>query len=233
MVTAVEQGEALLPVSVSANPAPEAFNWTFRGYRLSPGTGKGHEEESRSPGLQDGRVWQAPQPLLPPAGGPRHRILSGGALQLWNVTRADDGLYQLHCQNSEGTAEALVRLDVHCEPPRHPRQIGSIGSPAHHGNHTHPGNLAHCGVSSLWKLHPPGDFHPSWKPPTLAAPTVTEPRPLWETCPLERPYVESLPTYSHQQAKPIVEAPLPHNSGGPPHLLLSLQWYSRGWGQPH
>ncbi|XP_032470336.1 nephrin isoform X7 [Phocoena sinus] len=86
MVTAVEQGEALLPVSVSANPAPEAFNWTFRGYRLSP------------------------------AGGPRHRILSGGALQLWNVTRADDGLYQLHCQNSEGTAEALVRLDVHYAP---------------------------------------------------------------------------------------------------------------------
>ncbi|XP_039706024.1 nephrin isoform X2 [Pteropus medius] len=86
VVTAAEQGEALLPVSVSANPAPEAFNWTFRGYRLSP------------------------------AGGPRHRILSGGALQLWNVTRADDGLYQLHCQNSEGTAEALVRLDVHYAP---------------------------------------------------------------------------------------------------------------------
>ncbi|NIG59922.1 nephrin [Pontoporia blainvillei] len=36
VVTAVEQDEALLPVSVSANPAPEAFNWTFRGYRLSP-----------------------------------------------------------------------------------------------------------------------------------------------------------------------------------------------------
>ncbi|XP_054553071.1 nephrin isoform X2 [Talpa occidentalis] len=86
VVTAVEQGEALLPVSVSANPTPEAFNWTFRGYRLSP------------------------------AGGPRHRILSGGALQLWNVTRADGGLYQLHCQNSEGTAEALVRLDVHYAP---------------------------------------------------------------------------------------------------------------------
>ncbi|KAM8775342.1 nephrin [Rhynchonycteris naso] len=86
VVTAVEQGKALLPVSVSANPAPEAFNWTFRGYRLSP------------------------------VGGPRHRILSGGALQLWNVTRADDGLYQLHCQNSEGTAEALVRLDVHYAP---------------------------------------------------------------------------------------------------------------------
>ncbi|XP_004595203.2 nephrin [Ochotona princeps] len=86
VVTAVEQGEALLPVSVSANPVPETFNWTFRGYRLSP------------------------------AGGPRHRILSGGALQLWNVTRADRGVYQLHCQNSEGTAEALVRLDVHYAP---------------------------------------------------------------------------------------------------------------------
>ncbi|XP_012881738.1 PREDICTED: nephrin [Dipodomys ordii] len=86
VVTAVEQGEALLPVLVSANPVPEAFNWTFRGYRLSP------------------------------AGGPRHRILAGGALQLWNVTRADGGLYQLHCQNSEGTAEALVRLEVHYAP---------------------------------------------------------------------------------------------------------------------
>ncbi|XP_010630162.1 nephrin isoform X2 [Fukomys damarensis] len=86
VVTSVEQGEALLPVSVSANPAPEAFNWTFRGYRLSP------------------------------AGGPRHRILSDGALQLWNVTRSDDGFYQLHCQNAEGTAEALVRLDVHYAP---------------------------------------------------------------------------------------------------------------------
>uniref|UniRef100_A0A8C5LLW2 Nephrin n=1 Tax=Jaculus jaculus TaxID=51337 RepID=A0A8C5LLW2_JACJA len=86
VVTAVEQGQALLPVSVSANPGPEAFNWTFRGYRLSP------------------------------AGGPRHRILPGGALQLWNVTRADAGTYQLHCQNSEGTAEALLRLDVHYAP---------------------------------------------------------------------------------------------------------------------
>ncbi|XP_076787840.1 nephrin isoform X1 [Arvicanthis niloticus] len=85
-VTVVEQGQALLPVSVSANPTPEAFNWTFRGYRLSP------------------------------AGGPRHRILSGGALQLWNVTRADDGFYQLHCENSEGTAEALLKLDVHYAP---------------------------------------------------------------------------------------------------------------------
>uniref|UniRef100_A0A2K6NQN9 Nephrin n=1 Tax=Rhinopithecus roxellana TaxID=61622 RepID=A0A2K6NQN9_RHIRO len=86
VVTAVEQGEALLPVSVSAHPAPEAFNWTFRGYRLSP------------------------------AGGPLHRILSSGALHLWNVTCGDDGLYQLHCQNSEGTVEALLRLDVHYAP---------------------------------------------------------------------------------------------------------------------
>lgn len=54
VVTAVEQGEALLPVSVSANPAPEAFNWTFRGYRLSPGARRGHGEGRRSPGLPDG-----------------------------------------------------------------------------------------------------------------------------------------------------------------------------------
>lgn len=116
MVTAVEKGEALLPVSVSANPAPEAFNWTFRGYRLSP---------SADRAWRGGRVLGKgaagkPSPWSPPAGGPRHRILSGGALQLWNVTRADDGLYQLLCQNSEGTAEALVRLDVQCEPPSSP-----------------------------------------------------------------------------------------------------------------
>nr|Q9R044.2 RecName: Full=Nephrin; AltName: Full=Renal glomerulus-specific cell adhesion receptor; Flags: Precursor [Rattus norvegicus]AAF91086.1 nephrin [Rattus norvegicus] len=101
-VTVVEQGQVLLPVSVSANPAPEAFNWTFRGYRLSP------------------------------AGGPRHRILSGGALQLWNVTRADDGFYQLHCQNSEGTAEALLKLDVHYAPTiralRDPTEVNVGGS---------------------------------------------------------------------------------------------------------
>ncbi|XP_031517430.1 nephrin-like, partial [Papio anubis] len=111
VVTAVEQGEALLPVSVSANPAPEAFNWTFRGYRLSPGEGSGHGEGSRKwEGLPGPLFWPSP------AGGPRHRILSSGALHLWNVTRADDGLYQLHCQNSEGTAEALLRLDVHYAP---------------------------------------------------------------------------------------------------------------------
>ncbi|EGW03698.1 Nephrin [Cricetulus griseus] len=101
-VTTVEQGQALLPVSVSANPAPEAFNWTFRGYRLSP------------------------------AGGPRHSFLSGGALQLWNVTRADDGIYQLHCQNSEGTAEALLKLDVHYAPIiralRDPTEVNVGGS---------------------------------------------------------------------------------------------------------
>ncbi|CAO2625950.1 Nphs1, partial [Lemmus lemmus] len=101
-VTVEEQGQALLPVSVSANPAPEAFNWTFRGYRLSP------------------------------AGGPRHRILSGGALQLWNVTRADGGVYQLHCQNSEGTAEALLKLDVHYAPTirtlRDPTEVNIGGS---------------------------------------------------------------------------------------------------------
>lgn len=62
------------------------------------------------------------------AGGPRHRILSGGALQLWNVTRADGGVYQLHCQNSEGTAEALLKLDVLCEPPQKPGNPGFPGT---------------------------------------------------------------------------------------------------------
>lgn len=45
------------------------------------------------------------------------------------MTRADDGFYQLHCQNSEGTAEALVRLDVHCEPLHHPRKQAALGAP--------------------------------------------------------------------------------------------------------
>lgn len=47
------------------------------------------------------------------------------------MTRADDGFYQLHCQNSEGTAEALVRLDVHCETPAL-QEIRVSGSPAYH-----------------------------------------------------------------------------------------------------
>lgn len=137
VVTAVEQGEALLPVSVSANPAPEAFNWTFCAYRLSPGEGSGHEEGSREwEGLPDPLFWPSP------AGGPRHRILSSGALHLWNVTRADDGLYQLHCQNSQGTSEALLRLDGHCEsrPP--------------------------------WKPHPPKEPCPMWSLLLVGAPTI-------------------------------------------------------------
>ena len=162
----------------------------------------------RGAGLQDSRTGlradlASSSPLLPTAGGPRHRILSGGALQLWNVTRADDGLYQLHCQNSEGTAEALVRLDVQCETPHHRRKLRSSGSPAHHGSPAHPGSLARCGVSALWKLRPPKGYTHPGNLPILGDPTVTEPRPLWETCPLERPFVESLPTYSGQEAKPI------------------------------
>uniref|UniRef100_A0A4X2MAG2 NPHS1 adhesion molecule, nephrin n=1 Tax=Vombatus ursinus TaxID=29139 RepID=A0A4X2MAG2_VOMUR len=85
-VEAQEHGGALLPVSVSANPAPEFFNWSFQGSRLSPD------------------------------GGPRHRILPGGALKLWNLTRGDSGEYRLLCQNVEGVSEVVVRLDVHYAP---------------------------------------------------------------------------------------------------------------------
>lgn len=66
-VTVVEQGQALLPVSVSANPTPEAFNWTFRGYRLSPG---GMWVERRVQIQEDGKDFQAPDPLLPQLGVP-------------------------------------------------------------------------------------------------------------------------------------------------------------------
>ncbi|XP_036602303.1 nephrin [Trichosurus vulpecula] len=85
-VEAQEHGGALLPISVSANPAPEFFNWSFQGSKLSPD------------------------------GGPRHRILPGGALKLWNLTRGDSGEYRLLCQNAEGITEAVVRLDVHYAP---------------------------------------------------------------------------------------------------------------------
>ncbi|XP_078002453.1 nephrin isoform X2 [Phascolarctos cinereus] len=85
-VEAQEHGGALLPISVSANPAPEFFNWSFQGSKLSPD------------------------------GGPRHRILPGGALKLWNLTRGDSGEYRLLCQNAEGISEAVVRLDVHYAP---------------------------------------------------------------------------------------------------------------------
>lgn len=57
VVTVEEQGQALLPVSVSANPAPEAFNWTFRGYRLSPG---GVWAWRRVQTREDGRAFHAP-----------------------------------------------------------------------------------------------------------------------------------------------------------------------------
>lgn len=231
VVTAVEQGEALLPVSVSANPAPEAFNWTFRGYRLSPGARRGHGEERRSLGLPEGlrADLASSSPLLPPAGGPRHRILSGGALQLWNVTRADDGLYQLHCQNSEGTAEALVRLDVQCETP-----TKELWEPRPSRKPRPPRDSCPLLRFLVVEAPPTQGIYPFWKPPhsgnlpILGEPSVTEPRPLWETCSLERPFVEFLPTYSGQEARPT-----PHNSGSPSDLLLSLQWHSRRWGQPH
>ncbi|KAM9039366.1 nephrin [Sarcophilus harrisii] len=85
-VDAREHGGALLPVSVSANPAPEFFNWSYQGSKLSPD------------------------------GGPRYRILPGGALKLWNLTRGDGGEYRLLCQNAEGVSEAKVRLDIHYAP---------------------------------------------------------------------------------------------------------------------
>lgn len=143
------------------------------------------------------------------------------------MTRADDGLYQLHCQNSEGTAEALVRLDVQCETPHHRRKLRSSGAPPITEAPPTQGILPaeefpHCGSSA-----PKGYTHPG-NLPILGDPIVTEPRPLWGTCPLERPFVESLPTYSGQEAKPT-----PLNSGSPSDLLLSLQWHSRRWGQPH
>lgn len=97
------------------------------------------------------RGWEGltgPLPFPFPAGGPRHRILSGGALQLWNVTRADDGFYQLHCQNSEGTAEALVRLDVHCEPPQH----SGLCKPCLPSKPHPPKELCPFGVSSVEAL---------------------------------------------------------------------------------
>ncbi|XP_074074964.1 nephrin isoform X2 [Macrotis lagotis] len=85
-VESQEHGGALIPLSVSANPAPEFFNWSFQGSKLSPD------------------------------GGPRYRILPGGALKLWNLTRADSGEYRLLCQNAEGINETKIRLDVHYAP---------------------------------------------------------------------------------------------------------------------
>ncbi|XP_007491913.2 nephrin isoform X1 [Monodelphis domestica] len=85
-VEAQEHGGALFPISVSANPAPEFFNWSFQGSKLSPD------------------------------GGPRHRILPGGALKLWNLTKGDSGDYRLLCQNAEGVNETIIRLDIHYPP---------------------------------------------------------------------------------------------------------------------
>ncbi|XP_038622795.1 nephrin isoform X3 [Tachyglossus aculeatus] len=86
VVEARENGGAVLSVTVTANPPPRAYNWSFRGFELNSD------------------------------GGPRHRVRPGGALELWNLTRTDSGQYQLLCQNPEGVNRTLIRLDVHYAP---------------------------------------------------------------------------------------------------------------------
>ncbi|MBN3295598.1 NPHN protein, partial [Amia calva] len=81
-VQAVEGGMALLPVKVSANPNDISYNWTHRGHFL---------------------VKERAQ---------RHRMQPGGALEIWNVTRADAGNYTIICNNAEGENRTILCLDI-------------------------------------------------------------------------------------------------------------------------
>ena len=83
VVTVEEQGQALLPVAVSANPAPEAFNWTFRGYRLSPG---GVWAWRRVQTREDGRAFHAP--LLTPLAFPSWRSPTSHPVR-WSSTAVE------------------------------------------------------------------------------------------------------------------------------------------------
>ncbi|KAM5132240.1 nephrin [Mantella aurantiaca] len=93
-VQAVEHGAALIPVHIRANPAEVAYTWTRRGETLNR------------------------------EGAYRHHLRGAGALEIWNVSRADSGEYSVTCENKEGKNSTVVILDVHYSPT-----IRSLGDP--------------------------------------------------------------------------------------------------------
>ncbi|CAH2318280.1 nephrin [Pelobates cultripes] len=82
VVQAVEHGAALIPVNVRANPAVTTYTWSRGGRKL---TGEGAY---------------------------RHHLQGAGNLEIWNVSRADSGEYNVTCENKEGNSSTLMWLDV-------------------------------------------------------------------------------------------------------------------------
>ncbi|XP_053546879.1 nephrin [Bombina bombina] len=94
VVQAVENGAALIPVRIRANPSEVSYNWTLRGERLNR------------------------------EGAHRHHLRDGGSLEIWNVSRADSGDYNVTCDNKQGRNSTIIRLDVQYSPT-----IRSMGHP--------------------------------------------------------------------------------------------------------
>ncbi|NP_001089175.1 NPHS1 nephrin S homeolog precursor [Xenopus laevis] len=86
VVQAVEHGAALIPVRVRANPPQINYTWSLWGEKL----------------IRDGAY--------------RHHLRGEGALEIWNVSRADSGIYNVTCVNKEGKNSVVIRLDVQYSP---------------------------------------------------------------------------------------------------------------------
>ncbi|XP_069812382.1 nephrin-like [Dendropsophus ebraccatus] len=86
VVQAVEHGAALIPLYVRANPAQVNYTWSLRGQ------------------------------ILNRDGAHRHHLKGAGSLEIWNVSRADSGVYSVSCENKEGKNSTTVQLDVHYSP---------------------------------------------------------------------------------------------------------------------
>uniref|UniRef100_A0A8D0BBY2 NPHS1 adhesion molecule, nephrin n=1 Tax=Salvator merianae TaxID=96440 RepID=A0A8D0BBY2_SALMN len=95
-VQVMEHGATQLPLLVSASPPEITYRWRFLGE------------------------------VLLTEGSPRYHLREGGSLEIWNVTRADAGIYRISCENSEGQNETTVVLDVQYSPT-----IRSIGDPTY------------------------------------------------------------------------------------------------------
>ncbi|XP_056407455.1 nephrin isoform X2 [Hyla sarda] len=86
VVQAVEHGAALIPLYIRANPAEVNYTWSVRGQVLNR------------------------------EGAHRHHLKGAGSLEIWNVSRADSGVYSITCENKEGKNSTSILLDVHYSP---------------------------------------------------------------------------------------------------------------------
>ncbi|XP_076832454.1 nephrin isoform X2 [Brachyhypopomus gauderio] len=85
-VETTEDEAITLPIMVSANPDDISCAWTFHGQSVN-------KERDH-----------------------RYHFLEGWALQIWNVSRRDAGLYTVECSNAEGNQSTKVKLDVQYAP---------------------------------------------------------------------------------------------------------------------